>query len=67
MFSWGWPPPALAIAAIGTAHSTVEELFLMQKAIRGFGIENVDFRLRQTDFDLFGKVFPHLVKTISEL
>ncbi|SDE40256.1 NADH dehydrogenase subunit G [Massilia sp. PDC64] len=56
-----------SIAAIGTAHSTVEELFLLQKAMRGFGIENVDFRLRQTDFALDGKVVPHLGMPIAEL
>jgi NADH-quinone oxidoreductase subunit G len=56
-----------SIAAIGTAHSTVEELFLLQKAMRGFGIENVDFRLRQTDFALDGTVVPHLGMPIAEL
>jgi len=56
-----------AIAAIGTAHSTVEELFLLQKAMRGFGIENVDFRLRQTDFALDGQVIPSLGMPIADL
>ena len=56
-----------SIAAIGTAHSTVEELYLLQKAMRGFGIENVDFRLRQTDFALDGAVIPHLGMPIAEL
>ncbi|MBW8898964.1 MAG: molybdopterin-dependent oxidoreductase, partial [Massilia sp.] len=56
-----------SIAAIGTAHSTVEELYLLQKAMRGFGIENVDFRLRQTDFALDGTVVPHLGMPIAEL
>jgi NADH-quinone oxidoreductase subunit G len=56
-----------SIAAIGTAHSTVEELYLLQKAMRGFGIENVDFRLRQTDFALDGTVIPNLGMPIAEL
>jgi len=56
-----------SIAAIGTAHSTVEELFLLQKAMRGFGVENVDFRLRQTDFALDGQVIPSLGMPIAEL
>jgi NADH-quinone oxidoreductase subunit G len=56
-----------SIAAIGTAHSTVEELYLLQKAMRGFGIENVDFRLRQTDFALDGQVVPHLGMPVAEL
>ena len=56
-----------SIAAIGTPHSTVEELYLLQKAMREFGIENVDFRLRQTDFALDGKVVPNLGMPIAEL
>jgi NADH-quinone oxidoreductase subunit G len=56
-----------SIAAVATAHSTVEELFLLQKAMRGFGIENVDFRLRQTDFALDGQVIPSLGMPIAEL
>jgi NADH-quinone oxidoreductase subunit G len=56
-----------SIAAVATPHSTVEELFLLQKAMRGFGIENIDFRLRQTDFALDGAVVPHLGMPISDL
>jgi len=56
-----------SIAAIGTAHSTVEELYLLQKAMRGFGVENVDFRLRQTDFALDGQVVPSLGLPIAAL
>jgi NADH-quinone oxidoreductase subunit G len=58
---------AESIAAVGTGHSTVEELYLLQKTMRGFGIENVDFRLRQTDFALDGQVVPHLGMPIAEL
>ncbi len=56
-----------SIAAVATPHSTVEELYLLQKAMRGFGIENVDFRLRQSDFALDGAVVPHLGMPIAEL
>jgi NADH-quinone oxidoreductase subunit G len=56
-----------SIAAVATPHSTVEELYLLQKTMRGFGIENVDFRLRQTDFALDGQVVPHLGMPIAEL
>jgi NADH-quinone oxidoreductase subunit G len=56
-----------SIAAVATAHSTVEELYLLQKAMRGFGVENVDFRLRQTDFALDGSVVPSLGMPIAEL
>src|SRR5205823_8974129 len=56
-----------SIAAVATPHSTVEELYLLQKAMRGFGVENVDFRLRQSDFALDGAVTPWLGMPIAEL
>ncbi|KQQ96750.1 NADH-quinone oxidoreductase subunit NuoG [Massilia sp. Leaf139] len=58
---------AESIAAVGTAHSTVEELFLLNKAMRGFGVNAVDFRLRQSDFALDGSVTPWLGMPIAEL
>ncbi|MES2152157.1 MAG: NADH-quinone oxidoreductase subunit NuoG [Pseudomonadota bacterium] len=56
-----------AIAALATAHSTVEELYLLGKAMRGLGTENIDFRLRQTDFGLDGQVTPWLGMPVAEL
>jgi len=41
---------AQAIGALATPHSTLEELYLLQKLVRGLGGGNVDFRLRQSDF-----------------
>ena len=38
------------IAALATPHSTLEELYLLQKLVHGIGSDNVDFRLRQSDF-----------------
>ena len=38
-----------SIAALATPYSTLEELSLLQKMVRGLGSENVDFRLRQSD------------------
>jgi NADH-quinone oxidoreductase subunit G len=38
------------IGALATPHSTLEELYLLQKLMRGLGSNNVDFRLRQSDF-----------------
>lgn len=38
------------IAALATPHSTLEELHLLQKLVRGLGSENIDTRLRQSDF-----------------
>jgi len=39
-----------AIGALASPHATLEELYLLQKAVRGLGADNVDFRLRQSDF-----------------
>jgi NADH-quinone oxidoreductase subunit G len=39
-----------AIGVLASPHSTLEELYLAQKLARGLGSENVDFRLRQSDF-----------------
>jgi NADH-quinone oxidoreductase subunit G len=55
-----------AIAALGTPYSTLEELSLLQKIVRGLGSENVDFRTRQSDFTLDGKVTPWLGMSINE-
>lgn len=41
---------AKAIGALGSAHSTVEELHLLARLVRGLGSENVDHRLRHADF-----------------
>jgi NADH-quinone oxidoreductase subunit G len=43
------------IAALATPNSTLEEMYLLQKLMRGLGSNNVDFRLRQTDFSTDGK------------
>ncbi|MDR2881716.1 MAG: NADH-quinone oxidoreductase subunit NuoG [Azoarcus sp.] len=39
-----------ALGALASPHSTVEELYLLQKLARGLGSENIDFRLRRSDF-----------------
>jgi NADH-quinone oxidoreductase subunit G len=43
------------IAALATPHSTLEEIYLLQKLLRGLGSNNIDFRLRQSDFSADGK------------
>jgi NADH-quinone oxidoreductase subunit G len=43
------------IAALAAPHSTLEELALLQKLLRGLGSENVDCRLRQQDFSTDGQ------------
>lgn len=57
------------IAALATPHSTLEELYLLQKLMRGTGSSNVDFRLRQSDFSADGKQAgaPWLGMPIAEL
>ncbi len=45
---------AAAIGALAGPGSTVEELFLLGRLMRGLGSENVDFRLRQADFSADG-------------
>ncbi|HJV83125.1 NADH-quinone oxidoreductase subunit NuoG [Noviherbaspirillum sp.] len=55
-----------AIAALAAPYSTLEELSLLQKLVRGLGSDNIDFRLRQSDFSLDGKVVPWLGMSIEE-
>jgi NADH-quinone oxidoreductase subunit G len=55
-----------AIAALATPNSTLEELTLLQKLVRGMGSDNVDFRPRQSDFTLDGEVTPWLGMSIAE-
>ncbi len=40
------------IGALVSPHSTLEELHLAQKLVRGLGSDNIDFRLRQSDFSV---------------
>lgn len=58
-----------AIAALGSAHSTLEELYLLQKLTRGLGSGNVDFRARRSDFSADGKLAgtPWLGLKLSEI
>ena len=43
-----------SIGVLASPHSTLEELHLAQKFVRGLGCDNIDFRLRQTDFTASG-------------
>ncbi len=45
-----------SIGALASAHSTVEELHLLGKLVRGLGSENIDFRTRHADFGDEGNV-----------
>jgi NADH-quinone oxidoreductase subunit G len=57
------------IAALISANSTLEELYLTQKVLRGLGSGNVDFRLRQSDFSDqdIAPVMPWLGQNIEQL
>ncbi len=44
-----------AIGALISPHSTLEEMHLAQKLVRALGSDNVDFRLRQSDFSTDGR------------
>ncbi|HEX8956715.1 MAG TPA: NADH-quinone oxidoreductase subunit NuoG [Burkholderiaceae bacterium] len=57
---------ANALAALAAPNSTLEELSLLQKLMRGMGSDNVDFRTRQSDFTLDGKVTPWLGMSIAD-
>ncbi len=56
------------IGAIASASSTLEELYLLQKFIRGIGSSNIDSRLKQSDFSDQDTApsFPYLGQSIAE-
>ncbi len=58
-----------AIAALASPRSTLEELFLLQKLVRGIGSGSIDFRPRRRDFSLDGKLagIPWLGMRIAEI
>ena len=57
------------VGALATPHSTLEELALLQKLMRGMGSDNVDFRLRQSDFSADGHQagVPNLGMSVADL
>jgi NADH-quinone oxidoreductase subunit G len=46
---------AAEIGTLISPHATLEEMFMAQKVLRGIGSENIDFRLRHSDFSADGK------------
>jgi NADH-quinone oxidoreductase subunit G len=44
-----------AVGALASPHQTLEELYLLNKVIRGLGSNNINTRLRQTDKSAAGK------------
>jgi NADH-quinone oxidoreductase subunit G len=57
------------IGALATPHQTLEEMYLLQKLLRGLGSDNIDHRLRQSDFSLDAKLqgTPWLGMPVAEL
>ena len=57
------------IAALASPHATFEELFLVQKLMRGLGSDNIDFRTRRRDFSADGQRagIPWLGLRLSEI
>jgi NADH-quinone oxidoreductase subunit G len=60
---------AAAIGALVSPHATLEEMYLAGKLLRGLGSDNIDFRLRQSDFSLDGQRngLPFLGMKIAEI
>ena len=60
---------AASIGALVSPHATLEEMHLAQKLMRGLGSENIDCRLRQTDFSADGTMagIPWLGMKVAEL
>jgi NADH-quinone oxidoreductase subunit G len=46
---------AKSIGALVSPHSTLEELHLIGSLVRGLGSENIDYRLRNAEFEVNGK------------
>ena len=57
------------LGVLASPHATLEELHLAQRLARGLGCQNVDFRLRQSDFSADGRRrgVPWLGMPIAEL
>ncbi|WP_305072925.1 NADH-quinone oxidoreductase subunit NuoG [Propionivibrio sp.] len=58
-----------SIAALASPRSTLEELFLLQKLVRGSGSDNIDFRPRRRDYSSDGKLagIPWLGMRIADI
>ncbi|MDH5776744.1 MAG: NADH-quinone oxidoreductase subunit NuoG, partial [Gammaproteobacteria bacterium] len=57
------------IGAVSSPSATTEEMFLLQKLMRGLGCANIDHRTRQLDFSNqdVEPIFPWLGQSIAEL
>ncbi len=57
------------LAALISPGATLEEMYLLQKLVRGLGSSNIDHRIRQLDFSEQNRapVFPYLGQSIESL
>ena len=55
------------VAAVATPNSTVEEIFLLRKLMAGIGVEQVETRLRASDFRLKTQGATWLGQSIADL
>lgn len=57
------------IGALISPSATLEEMYLLQRLMRGLSVSNIDHRLRQSDFSdqEWAPVFPSLGASIAEL
>ncbi len=60
---------AMHLGALVSPSSTLEEMYLLQKLMRGLGCDNIEHRLRQQDFssDTAGGTYPLLGLPVAEL
>jgi NADH-quinone oxidoreductase subunit G len=58
---------AAAVGALVSPHATLEEMYLAGKLMRGLGSDNIDFRLRQSDFSGQRAGVPWLGMRVAEL
>ena len=60
---------AKEVGVLASPRATTEELYLLQKAMRAIGVNNIDHRLRQTDFNDENdfSLYPWLGMAIAEL
>lgn len=56
-----------AVGALVSPSATVEELFLAQRLVRGLGSDNIDFRLRRSDFRGGEPTLPWLGMPLAEI
>ncbi len=61
--------PATQLGTLISPNSTLEEMYLAKKLVKGLGSENIDFRLRQVDFrgDPANPKLPWLGQRFSEI